>query len=411
MSREHAPWYMVVLPTVVILAPAALSLLAWWGPVAPNGLSGYYARAAVSPWGVALVIAWYGSLIVVAQTGFSLGRRQGGFISLRAVSIEEVHRWTCVVGLVGTAWAYWVATDGSPSRILDVWRTQQFNTLRAGFEYGVGVPTLRYATILAGALTLVHLAGRGRPRAIDVLSLLGLVGTAFLASRLALVAAIFVAITIVLARGTFRRIRPGALLVGVVLILALFTALNYSRSAGTYRDAGVTNPVAMAALNAQAYLAAPTQVTLGFSSLVMDGDLDPARGGLESLSTALPSYAQSLEGSPAPTTSISRIVEVSPTLSTNGALPGLLYDGEWASLLVALGMAGLASWGAARFLLSGGVGAAFAGVLLYGLTELWRIFLFNQGILHFLILIGVAAVLIGRAREYRMLPALHRHGP
>ena len=185
----------------------------------------------------------------------------------------------------------------------------------------------------------------------------------------------------------------------MVLIL-LFTALNYSRNAGTYRDSGVSNPLTMAAINAQSYLTAPSQVTLGFSSLVMSNAYTPERGGITSGTILLPSYANS--GVPQGRSgSISSVVEVSPSLTTNGALADILFRDSWAALLAAIGAVGLVGWGAARFLLSNGVGPAIGGVLLYSLAELWRVFLINQGIFHFLVLIGLVTMAAGRWRARR----------
>jgi hypothetical protein len=396
---DQAAWYVRALPALVIVLPALLSLAAWLGPVADHGLTGYFTRSHVTPWGVALVIAWFGSLIAVAQFGFARGRRQGPLAPLGRVSVDEVHRWTCAVGLFGTGWAYWVASGGSVSRIVELWKTQQFNTLRQGFDYGVGVPTLRYATILAGALTLVHLFRRGRPRLVDALSLVGLIATSFLASRLAVTAAVFIAVTVFFASGRVRRPRISTVLIGVLVGVALFSALNYSRNAGTYREKGVDNPVAMAAVNAQSYLAAPTQVTLGFATLVMEGRISPPAGGLESAEVLLPTYASPEPAGRVRSGSISSVVEVSPSLTTNGAFTSLLFQEDWAKLIAALVAVGFAAWAAGRFLVSGSIGPAIAGVLLYGMAELWRIFLFNQGILHFLVLIGIVALVVGKLRE------------
>jgi hypothetical protein len=398
------------LPSIAILVPAVLSLAAWSLPVTRDGLSGYFERAPFSGWGVALLVAWYASLALVAQFAYSRGLRQGGLDGLTRVSVLEVHRVACVVGLFGTAWAYWVATGGSVSQLLELWRTQQFNTLRAGFEYGVGVPTLRYATILAAALTLVHLATRGKPRVLDAASLIGLIATAFLASRLAVVAAMFAAV-IVLAASRRRLPAPrlGTVLITVLAAVALFTALNYSRNAGTYREAGVTSPLTMAAINAQSYLATPTQVSLGLSSLAMDKAFDPDLGGGASLEILLPTYTPGDPASAqAPRTPIHSLVEHNPALTTNGAFTSLLHETGWGALLVAIGAVGVAAWGAARFLSSEGIGPAIAGVILYGLAELWRIFLLQQGVLHFLVLIGVAALCLGILRGPRRPPVRAR---
>lgn len=410
VPASEPSWYIRWLPALVIMLPACLSLAAWSGPIAAHGLSGYFSRAEATPWGVALVVAWFGSLVAAAQIGFTRGRRQGSLESLARVPVIEAHRWICAIGLLGTGWAFWLATGGSVSKIAELWRTQQFNTLREGFEYGVGVPTLRYATILAGALSLAHLARRRRPRVVDALSLIGLVAASFLASRLTVIAAIFIAVTILLTGGSVRRPRLSAILIGALAAILLFTALNYSRNAGTYREKGVGNPFAMAAVNAQSYLAAPTQVTLGFATLVMEGQINPETGDLGSAEVLLPTYAQPGSGTTtsqrpagghggAPASSISSVVEVSPALTTNGAFSQLLYRSGWATLAFAVLAVCVAAWGAGRFLASPGIGPAIAGVLLYGLAELWRIFLFNQGILHFLVLIGVVALIVGKLRQ------------
>lgn len=405
-SASPAPrWHIRSLPAVAILGPALLSLAAWLAPIAPAGLTGYFDRADVTLWGIGLVVAWYGTVVSVAQVGYTRGRQRGGMASLERVSTSSVHWATCILGLIGTAWAYWVASGGSLSRIVTLWRTQQFNTLRAGFEYGVGLPTLRYAAIIAGALSIAHLVQRGRVRRVDILSLLALIAASFLASRLTITAAVFAALIVLVNAEAIHRPRLGTLIAGVLALVTLFVALNYSRNAGTYEAAGVRNPVSMAAVNAQAYLAAPTQVSLGFATLVMSSGYSPQVGDSESLGILLPTYANRLGGSGEADRSISSVVEVSPSLTTNGALPDLLFRGSWTSLLAALAAIGLAAWGAGRFLSSEGVGPVVGGVIIYGFAELWRIFLFNQGILHFLVLVGIASVVVGKLREPSLLAA------
>ena len=79
----------------------------------------------------------------------------------------------------------------------------------------------------------------------------------------------------------------------------VLTALNYFRNANYYREAGVSNPVAMNLYQMGAYLAVPAQVSLGVSDAVMGGAWENQGGAVDVVgrrSADLPAVQQGRQG-------------------------------------------------------------------------------------------------------------------
>ncbi len=394
------------LPAILVLAPLALSVAAWLLPTNPAGLTGFVDRAGTTAAGLVLIVAWRGCVVLLASTAFARGRAAGGFGSLRFVTVREFHIATCVIGAIGTGWIYWSVTGGSLSTLVSIWAQQDFTRFRFEFDYGVGVSTGRYASVLAGGLSLARLFTGARLRALDWASFAVLVATALLNSRISALMAIFAAGAVILFSDT-ARVRPLRVVAALTAVAVLFVVANYSRSATFYEQHGIRNPVQMAAMNTQSYLATPTQVTLATSAAAMDDSAIPPTSAEGTVAPVLPPYLTKAIGIPAPesteTNNIETLyqdsVDLSISLTTNGALIDSLMTYGWGALLTTLGLITVMMWLAGRFTTSGPIGAAVGGVLLYGLAETWRVFIFSAGSLHFTVALGLAAAAVGSVRS------------
>jgi hypothetical protein len=407
-SQARRPGLIAALPAALILVPVVISLGVWLLPTNPAGLSGFIERARPTSAGIVLILAWLGCAVLVASVAFSSGRRGGPLRSLSFVSVDEFHLAACAIGAVGTGWIYWSVTGGDLDTFISIWTNQEFTRFRSEFDYGVGVSTGRYASVLAGGLSLARLFTGQRMRRLDVASFVVLAATVLLNSRIAALMALSAAAVVVLA-GTRRRVRWTRIGVATSLVVALFVLANYSRSATFYEAYGVGNPVRMATLNAQSYLATPTQVTLATSGAAMDGSALPPVTVAGALAPVLPPYITKAAGIPPPeAAAVSNVehlyqgsVDLSINLTTNGTMIDLLMTYGWWALVSALAVIAVAIWLAGRFVVSGPIGAAIGGVLLYGLAETWRVFLFNAGSVHFVVLMGVGAATVGMLRAHR----------
>jgi hypothetical protein len=415
-GREAAPRgrHALRIPALLILGPIGISFLVWLLPPSPTGLTGFYEHAPVSLAGLALVGAWLGCAVMIAAVAMSRGFARGPFPDLRRVSLDEFHVAVCVIGAIGTAWVYWSVTGGQLGTLVTIWQEQDFTLFRYNFDYGVGVATGRYASILAGGLSIARIFSGKSMRLLDWASLLVLVSTVFLNSRISLLFALFTAAAVLACDRRWSSVRTGRIAIAAVAAVALLVATNYSRNAERYEERGIDSPLEMAWVNAQAYLATPTQVTVAVSAAAMDGRAEPPTAGDAFLSPLVPPYVSKRvfdDSRPDPwglslDERYQGTVDLLPDLVTNGAAIDLLMLYGWWALIGAFLNLALFAWFAARLLLSGPVGAAVSGALLYGFAELWRIFLFNSGQFHFIALIGVCAIGVGRLRRPKDLTGL-----
>lgn len=370
---------------LLLLVPMLGSWLIWAVVPAGSNLLGFRTKSSVTLPALGLLAAWWGLALVGLLVGVTAGSTAGAFRRLRPVALVDLQRVAMIIGTVGTASTYWTATNGDLSRVRVLIGQSQLNRLRENVDYAAGVTSLRYAAIVAGGIAIYHLSSRAKASLVDICSLVTLVLTAMMSSRLALAMSVFVAVALRTTDHRVKRSRPSRRIITasalILCVFATFCWLNYTRNANYYRERGVSSPVVMGLWNAASYAAAPAQASFGYASALSDGRL-AVSGGASSAATAVlaPTYL-------APTPSIRRTfrqeVDLSNSLTTNSAFVQLLGSyGWWSIPFAALGLA-LIGYLFARFALSGGPYVAFAGIAGYAVAEFWRIYLVNSGVIHF----------------------------
>jgi hypothetical protein len=392
--RRHFTLETAVRPHTLLLVGAGLSLLAWaipWGGAIPPALRGF---AQAEPWtlhGTLFLLGWYAFFFAVAIGGFQLGRRIPVLERAELVSWESYYVFLSIVGLVGTVYSYAYVSAKSPHAISEAFVHHQFNAVRLALPYSAGVPTLRYAASLAGGIAIFEL-GRGRFRWLHAVNVLVLLLSAAIASRVSLIiAAIVVAGLVARHLHTLRgrgRAALAALLLGLVTLFLALTLLNYSRNADFYRSYGVHDPLVMNVDEIVRYVGIPFQATVAVSNHVSKWPAAPASAGAGARFFLLPTYVNRSTPS-----SVSRgedrfekIVAIPVSQSTNSVLAmtyGVFGALAFAVLGFAVLVAGVIAGHASRYrsyLFLAGL------VVAYCLSEWWRTYVLNQGIVQFLIL-------------------------
>jgi hypothetical protein len=413
--------YALFIPAVLVLVPIAISFVAWSFPPHRSGLTGFIDRAVVSWPGLLLVGSWAACVVLVATIAFGASLSRGPIQALTNVRTGEFHVAALVLGTIGTASIYWSVTGGNLGTLVTIWSGQDFDNISYEFEYGAGISTGRYGAVLAGGFTIAHLL-RGRPlRTIDAASILLVVATTFLNARITVAMAIVVALSILAFSGERPRLPRTAIILSAVAVSTIMVVANYSRNGDIYKERGVESPIEMTLVNAQAYLATPTQFTVGVSDALMDGRARPSGSAEMALAPILPPTIVKTFGGPEPldvgTTVFSRyqgVIGYSLEYTTNGAAIDLLMVYGWWAWPGALLMAAAMIWVAGRFAVSGEIGAAVAGAVLYGLVEIWRVWILNAGSMNFILVMGFGAVAVGalrgRTARTRMRPAATGRG-
>ncbi|GLP82109.1 hypothetical protein [Mycobacterium antarcticum] len=411
ISRAPA-WFS---PGVFIVAPVGLSFLAWFALTTrqhygraqtnPEALNGFSIPAEVSSRGIGLLLLWYGAIIGVSTVGFWLGTHRSRAVDANAPTNTDwfERRYFFIVvaaGAIGIGDAF--LKVGGIAAIVDSLSEQTANDFSNSLSGFAGLQTLRYANILAAPIGVYLWRKKiiGWPWMAVAVLLLGT--NAMITSRLSLLmaSAVYVAMSV---RGREPRpAMPGSRartysVVALVILsgFAVLTALNYSRNANYYREAGVSNPVAMNLYQSGAYLAVPAQVSLGVSDAVGRGAWEKPGDPVTALGAVMPTFLQFNKVAKDDSFKQASVYGFSVTFAGNFFTNSVFADtysvyGTWGWLYTILAY-GVAGYAFARIYSLSPVVAASSGVVAYCFLEVWRVQILTYGIVVFLLLLTAAA--------------------
>ena len=405
-------------PGALILAPVAASFLAWFALTAEDrfgrpssnseALTGFSVPAHASGRGIALLVLWYGAIVMVSMVGFWLGtqrsRAANGTERTNTVWFERRYFFLLVAaGAIGVGDAF--VKVGGISAITDSLSEQTANDFSNSLSGFAGLQTLRYATILAAALGVYLWRKKVIGWPYMVLAVLMLFANAMISSRLSLLMACAVYLAAWVRSREPRRDAGGSQArkyVAVALIavsaFGILTALNYFRNANYYREAGVSNPVAMNFYQTGAYLAVPAQVSLGVSDAVARGAWEKQGDPVTALGAVLPTFLQFDKVAKDDSFKQASVYGYSVTFAGNFFTNSVFADtysafGTWGWLYTILAY-GFAGYAFARLFSFSPVIAASSGVVGYCFLEVWRIQILTYGIVVFLLLLTAACAFV-----------------
>ncbi|MET0452668.1 MAG: O-antigen polymerase [Mycobacterium sp.] len=394
------------------------SFLAWSGLVAEQqlgapaamseALTGFATPAQVSGRGIALLVVWYSAIALVSMVGFWLGVHRsppalGGERTNTAWFERRYFFLLLAAGIVGVAYSFWKV--GGITAIVDSLSAQTANDFSNALSGFAGPQTLRYATILAAPLGVYLWRKKVIGWPYMVVAVLLLLANAMIASRLALLMACAVYLAAWVRSRQPRRVGGGsrarAVTAVVVIVLsgfAVLTALNYVRNANYYREAGVSNPVAMNMYQTGAYLAVPAQVSLGVADAVARGAWEKQGGAVTSLAAVQPTFLQFTKVAKDDSWKQASVYGYSVTFAGNFFTNSVFADtystyGTWGWLYTILAY-GFAGYAFARMFSFSPVIAASSGVVAYCFLEVWRVQILIYGIVLFLLLLTAGVALL-----------------
>ena len=309
-------------PPWLLLGSLALSASLWAIPWGANIHTGFSHKVEITPDAALVLGSWYLLIVCVGAIGFEVGRRLSPIAVLDRFPAELYYRYFTVIGAIGVAYTYGAVMVGDPMLIVDAVRHRTFNDVRLAFDYAPGVPTLRYATILAGGIALYEVCFRSKITRLAVLNLLLLALSAAATSRLSLLMAVLIAVGLaVKEREIVHRLVLRILLLAVLAFAAL-TAFNYLRNANFYEEYyDVRDPFTMNLGESVAYLGAPFQASIAAAGRAagqninsLGEELVPNPGG-ETGTVDWVAY----DGGVPPTPTVGRVDD-----------PGIVTSGKWA---------------------------------------------------------------------------------
>lgn len=385
-SKNWLAW--ILRPAPLIGLGVALSMAAWATArtLAPE-VVGFSANLTA---GTLIYLCWVAMAIGLAHVGFITARpRVIAGPANQATGVRALQWGLLIAATVGVGYvvAIWMS-DGLDvvGLILD----NQANRLRQSIPLSAGVATLRYAAIPAAAIAIRNLAVYGwrrhqdRSRWSDILALALLAIVALPASRLAVLMAL--ATAAVLLWYIDRRVPEArTLFLAAILTALLLGALNYSRNGNFYRESGISSPAAMQLYQTASYLGAAFEGgSVAGNALLGRTSLTPPSGGGKVLEPLTPSFLPVIESGSQEGVSIHEISSIDRSLTANsmfaGITLGLGVTPIATSLLAIFGFSALAG----TLLRRGNLASVLsAGPILYSFAEVYRLNLFNNGVIVF----------------------------
>ncbi|MGY4858075.1 hypothetical protein [Cryobacterium sp. AP23] len=382
----------------------AVSFAMWIVPGQSEELRGFAERSTVGAGGAFLLAGWYTLCFIVIWGCIRLGTKVRTVERLssfdRSVSLERNFFWfISLVASVGMV--YCLVHIAMHVSIVEAIQTRTFNNLAHALPEGTGIATLRYATALAAPVGVYLWQRKNAPLPVVIWNVLLLLANVALASRLSLILALLVYAFLFVRTNRGFRLKWWVALVTFLALFGGLTAFNYARNAGYYERHGVENAIEMNAYQLAAYLGTPIQVSLGVSEQISTGKLAVSGDPLLSLQAVAPTFVDFEKVNLGTGTKDQRYgaVSVADNLTTNSAFADTYVKYGWWGVIYTLLVLAVAAFGFGVFARYRSVVAILAAVLLYGFAEYWRIFLFNQGILVFLLLATAAGLVFSLAAE------------
>jgi hypothetical protein len=421
-------------PAVLFVAPVMASFLAWSVPGSSTALRGFTHRSELAPGGVALLVGWYLLCAAILVFAYRVGAATPPPATLERYTTDpalerRLFRLLWVLATVGVGYA--LIKAATTVDVLAVLRGGTANELTAALDGQAGVATLRYAAALALPVG-VYLWRQGAVRLPEVVwSAVLLAVDAVFASRLAILMALVVFAFLHRARRPEARVRIRTVAIAVLVLMTALTLLNSLRNENYYAAHGVSSPLAANGYQLLTYVGSPFQVSLGVADAIAAGRYPDQYTAAHATGLWMPTFlrgpaateqsadnaetrraqgtefAFSTDSLPRGQERYASSVDVADSLTTNSAFADVLSDfGYWGllGLALTLGVVGLFLGHLAQYR---SVIAAGAGIVGYGVAEMWRTYLFSQGIVVFLLVavLGGAVALSVLSPARRSTPA------
>jgi hypothetical protein len=267
--------------------------------------------------------------------------------------------WTTIFAAVGVLYTLLqIASSLGVNGMIQSVMSGQANELKEALyaDYSLGFSSLRYISIVSfpvAAFVALSKTGRMKIDAITIVNAALLVATISISSRLALIMSAIIFITLATRGGLIKSIAPFIPIVIVIFLLLVIS--NATRNYNYYASIGIYNPIQAALAEIITYLSSPAQGALTAASHLFEG---------RSLTTG-----------------------IDPSLTTNSAIFDFIRREGELGLIAALFTCTIYAILFHRAINSGSVEIiAGCGAILYAFAEIWRVYLFDQGLFYTVLL-------------------------
>lgn len=313
---------------------------------------------------VAILAAWCLAYICYNAGRSVANNKSGKQLSVATALSNRSYFLFIILSSAGlTAVFYTLMKSGGIFFILDSVQSGQANDLKKAMyeDYSVGVISLRYASVMCGALLISRRLSGIKNLPLDAAALALVLFTALLSSRLTVSASLLGGLYLYIFFKKEVTISALRMFISVSLIFLLFSALNWSRNYGFYEKLGLGF------------------ISGGFSEILSYLGT-PFQGAIFAISNLGDTYT---------TGDMFSKTTIETALTTNSAFLELTTENSWlglAELYILISTSSLAIGFCETF--KGGKYICCSVPLIYAFAELWRISLFDKGIIITILLIS-----------------------
>lgn len=352
-------------PYGVVVVTALLSFGAWLFPSFDYFVKGFSDREPISYIALGFLVSWYGLILMFAYIGYHLPiakKIKIGGSPIYSLDNDKLYLLYTIIATLGVGYAYYlIVSNLGIIGVLVAIATNSANDLKGALyeNYSAGLPSLRYLSIITCGLAFYKTFKRGLG-AMEAYNITLLIITALISSRLAFISASMIGFTLIVSHGGLKKIDFKKIIKYCTLFFGVIIIMTYVRTYGTYSREGIENPIAAAFSEIITYLGAPFQVFLGLGNnihRVMSGE------------------------------SYFNYIDVLRTLTTNSALQDLIFQfGYWSYPLMCVTAFAFALAMKIALKNKDSFIFIFFPVSLYAFAEIWRIYLFQTGLFHTLVI-------------------------
>ncbi len=350
-------------PYGIVFFTVLISFAAWALPDFGVLQKGYDKPQSLFSFGMLMVAAWYSMIIFLSWVGFHSGRASSSVIKSfnGEVRLDDftAYCFLSAVGFLGFLYviSFMISTFGLKQLALIVASGEANRFHQALYtDYSIGLFSLRYVVILSGGLAIYRIISRTSRSLLDFFNIAMLLMVAVIASRMSVVFALVIGFGLWAMNVRTVRIRFFRWSLFLATLFILFAAYNYSRNIRYYMATGDSNFFTAGSSEIIRYLGTPFQGAI-------------AAGNEYEQITLFPE-------------SVSRFTGINRSLTTNSALLRLVQlHGYW-SFPIMIFVAALTSFLMGMFYRQRSNYLILVYfVLLYCFAEIWRVFIFNTGII------------------------------
>ena len=365
-----------VRPYGIFILTTLSSFLMWLFPGFNGQLrKGFNDLFPVSSSGLLVCSIWFIAIVIFSYIGFTLGKKLkiNTEIIDKKASINDLRPYLMLstfsyIGILAVMVK--ILGEIGISGIISSFSGGQANTLKDTLydSYSIGIVSLRYMAIPACALAIFNIFRR-KYFLLNMLNIICLIVVASISSRLSIIFTVFTFLPLLIYKLKIK-VTPFKALIAAIVIFHLLAALNYSRNINFYRRIGIDNFYLAGFSEILTYVGSPFQ---GFLAAGTIGDRFIGTSQVE----------------------VARLTGISIELSTNSAFLEIVRSLGVLQSFLAISMCALIG--------SIIIGISFknrnnllillVGTIGYCFAEIWRVFLFGQGIVYTIVLlvIGVTA--------------------